>query len=626
MSEIKKIVHSKKNLEEVSTTVYLLARKHFGVELDASFTPKLLTIVEDTLTKFGKKPQKVSAETHIKNLNKLIIDDSLKTIKSMANLQPQQQQPQQQLQQQPQMQPNMNGMQNTMFQNQTLNNGQQLNQHLLQRQQLGQNNLGYNPNPLGGNSLPNPELNPQNFTLNVSTGTFGSGGGGGGNGQSQFGNQQSLPFQGGGANLFGNQQPFQNSGGGANLFGNMGQQQDLGSLVDNLAYQRGYNITQNQVAPPRVDFTLPTTQHGTDPNFVMQKLQQEQLAQQALQNGASLNLSDMINGQVQQQQGNNTNSNNPQDPGLQNYLTRLQQQRQQGDELDKLLNQHNQHNQHNNHGQTGSSPDLNNPPDLNNEYYKKLNDITHRFNQQNGNQNNNNQANYNNINNVYNQNGLTMEMGQKTAYISLDFREDLRDIENNLYSLKFGNIKNLAKIELVSCMLTRNQLLESEPYIYLNIEEIPGNYTLSSGKRVFGKLFQDKKIGNFIEYRPEKCVKLFDHNNPVLNNLNCLTLGFLRFNHSRIGLHNLDIKRVIKQLSTNTLKIITISPHYMSTGDLVNISVNRANHISVKTLPVLDIIDNNTFTILDNMTISNNNPVLTLERAQIKSSLTFKIE
>ena len=81
MSEdIKKFFQAKDNLESVSTIVFMMAKNNFGVELDGKFTPILFKVMEDVFTKFGKKPTKISAENHIKNLNKLVIDDCLKWV------------------------------------------------------------------------------------------------------------------------------------------------------------------------------------------------------------------------------------------------------------------------------------------------------------------------------------------------------------------------------------------------------------------------------------------------------------------------------------------------------------------------------------------------------------------
>jgi len=563
---IQSAFQAKENLEAISQIVYMMSKNNYGVELDGNFSQQLFKIMNNVFSQFGKKPKdNISDQAHLKNLNKLVIDDCLKYV--AAN-------------------------QGTLKNNSSGGLGNQLNGPN-SHQPYGPNGnqpngpYGNQPNGPNGNqpngpygNQPNGPNGPYGNQPNGPNGPYGNQPNG------PYGNQPYDPYgsfsnQPNGPN--GPNGPFSNQPYGSNgnqPFGPNGNQPfgpngpqpipaqlesqntkvqsdsgDLVKMVDRLAHERGYNLPQDMIATPRPDFTMPTEPHGTDPNLVLEKLKQERLYGI---NSGSLNLNELMGTQ------------------------------KKSDPLDQLVSAQEQSKQ---------KPDT--TQDASSEYLRRLEAINGR-------------------NDAPQQN--TSNLAYQEDFLSLDLRQDLVDIHGEGgYGLDFSNFPNIIRIELVSCMINAHELIEQEPYIYFDIEEIDGNYALSNNIKVFGKLFPEKKVGNFIEFRPEKCIKVWT--TPV--QFNQLTISLRKFNQKQIPLHTLSIKKIIKQLSTNRLKIITKEPHYLSVDEMVNINTYEKNQKIVDTFPVLEVLDSHTFMIENSY--DQISPNLSLDRRDIKCSLTFNL-
>lgn len=208
----------------------------------------------------------------------------------------------------------------------------------------------------------------------------------------------------------------------------------------------------------------------------------------------------------------------------------------------------------------------------------------------------------------------------QAEYLSLDFRNDLREIDSNKYILAFTDQHNVSTIELESCLINQTDILQSEPYIYICIDEIDGDYMVSTGKNrvnVFGKLIQSKVVNGFIVYQPENCCKVF--NSRKL--LNQLSVSFVQYDQRKLSLTKLHVAKIGK--SSDKLKIISKGPHYLSQNDKVNICTQDEGQITVNSLNILDTPDKNV--IITSMPLNNNIKNPTFERVGIKCTLTFKI-
>lgn len=221
--------------------------------------------------------------------------------------------------------------------------------------------------------------------------------------------------------------------------------------------------------------------------------------------------------------------------------------------------------------------------------------------------------------NTINQN-VTLNKG--SVFLSLDFRNDLVEIKNDSYVLSFPTQHNVTGLELESCLINRNKILEREPYIYISISEIEGEYQVTAGHKinsVFGKLIQEKTINEFIVYKPENCIKQFLRNTMV----DKLSIKFLRYDLVPIQLNKIPVEKLRK--SKECLKVTTRTPHYLSVGDRVNISCTDSDKISVDMVEIIKVLSSDML-ILDNPI----NPItqgsgLQFDKVDLKCTLTFKI-
>ena len=214
-------------------------------------------------------------------------------------------------------------------------------------------------------------------------------------------------------------------------------------------------------------------------------------------------------------------------------------------------------------------------------------------------------------------------VNQGSVFLSLDFRNDMVEIKNDIsYLLKFPKQHNVTGLELESCLINRNKQLEREPYIYINISEIEGEYQVTAGHQihsVFGKLIQEKTINEFIVYKPENCIKNFLKQCSV----DTLSVKFLKYDLSPIHLNKIQVDRVRK--NKDYIKVTTRHPHYLAEGDYVNISSSGLDRISVDTVEILKVPSSETL-ILEPPTheITSGNG-LQFEKVNLKCTLTFKI-
>lgn len=221
--------------------------------------------------------------------------------------------------------------------------------------------------------------------------------------------------------------------------------------------------------------------------------------------------------------------------------------------------------------------------------------------------------------NTINQN-VTLNKG--SVFLSLDFRNDLVEIKNDAYILSFPTQHNVTGLSLESCLINRNKVLEREPYIYISISEIEGEYQVTAGHKinsVFGKLIQEKTINEFIVYKPENCIKEFLRNTMV----DKLSIKFLRYDLVPIQLNKIPVEKLRK--SKECLKVTTKTPHYLSAGDRVNISCTDNDKISVDMVEIIKVLSSDML-ILDNPI----NPItqgsgLQFDKVDLKCTLTFKI-
>ena len=212
----------------------------------------------------------------------------------------------------------------------------------------------------------------------------------------------------------------------------------------------------------------------------------------------------------------------------------------------------------------------------------------------------------------------------KETFLQIDFRNNIRDVTvNGVCVLSIPPMK-IQSIELVTCILNRSPLLDKEPYIYISIDEIPGEYKVMGESNkitsVFGKLTPEKTVNEFIFYTTENCKKTFSQ--PL--NLDQLTVTFLQYDHTAISLGKISVR----DLSTakSYYRLNTRGAHYMSSGDSINITRKGVNRIMVESVMVIETPTPDTIITECPSTEIGPDDRCTFEKCQIKCSLTFKIK
>ena len=208
--------------------------------------------------------------------------------------------------------------------------------------------------------------------------------------------------------------------------------------------------------------------------------------------------------------------------------------------------------------------------------------------------------------------------------LPLDFRNNLCEINDIGYSLRWPRqYRSVRSIELVDCTINRSPVLDKEPYIYISIQEIPGDFILTGGtESVFGKLIPEKTVNEFIFYKPENCRKSFTK--PV--NLDKITISFLQYDQTDISLSKLDIRNLSQSSTGGYYKLNTRGSHYLTTGDLVSITYKQPNRTTVETITVLDTPSPDILILEVPIKDLKTEDRCTFEKVQLKCSLTFKIQ
>jgi hypothetical protein len=209
-------------------------------------------------------------------------------------------------------------------------------------------------------------------------------------------------------------------------------------------------------------------------------------------------------------------------------------------------------------------------------------------------------------------------------HLPLDFRNNLCNITDQGYVLRWPRqYRNVCEIELIDCTMNRSPILDKEPYIYMSILEIPGEYALSGGREeVFGKLIPEKTVNEFIFYKPEHCRKVFSK--PI--ELENITVSFLQYDKTRILLSKLDIRNLSQGSGGEYYKLNTRGQHYLTEGDNVSITYRESNRVTVEILPVMDAPTPDTVILESSSKGLKSDDRCSFEKVQLKCSLTFKVK
>lgn len=203
--------------------------------------------------------------------------------------------------------------------------------------------------------------------------------------------------------------------------------------------------------------------------------------------------------------------------------------------------------------------------------------------------------------------------------LSLDFRLDLKDIAGDCtYTVSFNDKYNVKKVSLESCILSANDVLLGEPYIYMSVKELGGRIKLSSGDTVFAKLNLEKQVNGFLFYTPENSDIEFSS----MKKINHMTITFHTYDMTPIPLTKLGIKELRK--SKNRLTVSTKAAHFLKTGDRVNFTYkeNMGDKVTVDSLKVLS-VESPYEALLSKMSGNPSDNRVLMERVDVKCILSF---
>ena len=210
---------------------------------------------------------------------------------------------------------------------------------------------------------------------------------------------------------------------------------------------------------------------------------------------------------------------------------------------------------------------------------------------------------------------------ETTIHLALDFRRDLNDITSeNEYVLTFPKKHNISRVSLSNCVLSCNDRLLNEPYVYVSIKEIPGSYAITGTEErtVLGKLIQKQTMNGFLFYEPENCVYEFH----APQRLSSLTVSFLDYKLDPIALNNINVKNMKR--SKKYMKLETKGDHCLKNGNGVNICYKHTDKYTMESLEIVDVSsDNSVILSKPSSPIMNND--LSFSVTNVKCAMTFNL-
>jgi hypothetical protein len=157
----------------------------------------------------------------------------------------------------------------------------------------------------------------------------------------------------------------------------------------------------------------------------------------------------------------------------------------------------------------------------------------------------------------------------------LDFRNDLFDINENNYYLSLNSTYVIRSIEIKNFMIELCEQVVSEPYFYIDIENIPQEEKhcyLNKNKNVVGRMVQTQTMCNksMYLYEPEDCI--INLKNPLKTSF--LSIGFYDYKGTKINIQNISIKKII-HLENNKNQILTNSINLLKPKQYLSCSINE---------------------------------------------------
>jgi hypothetical protein len=210
-----------------------------------------------------------------------------------------------------------------------------------------------------------------------------------------------------------------------------------------------------------------------------------------------------------------------------------------------------------------------------------------------------------------------------STQVSLDFRNDLMDLKSP-YRVRFPINSDILRLKLQSCQIPAITHLGHEPYIYLRIEEIDGDYLMPNSIKAFGKLILVGDRQGYLYYQPD--LNSCDISFGIQQNFKELTLQFCDYQGLPIHLEDIQIaKKVRCGGGGDRLKLHTEGQHGLKVNDIIRMdlqttdSVVTKGEIKVKSVPSLK-----TFTIANPGHRISSKDNMRIFRKHLNCSLSFQ--
>ena len=157
--------------------------------------------------------------------------------------------------------------------------------------------------------------------------------------------------------------------------------------------------------------------------------------------------------------------------------------------------------------------------------------------------------------------------------IILDFRKDLIDVDNKSYCLKLHKEANITCIILKKFMIELCDTIVSEPYIFVDIENINDNEKscFVENKKVIGRMVQQTStICNKTMYLYDQEDCKIELKNPIKTNH--LYFSFYNYNGEKLDLKKINLKKVIKIEKSELNQLITEGINIVKPGENITVT------------------------------------------------------
>lgn len=212
-------------------------------------------------------------------------------------------------------------------------------------------------------------------------------------------------------------------------------------------------------------------------------------------------------------------------------------------------------------------------------------------------------------------------------YITLDFRADLIDIDENIYTLRFPTNVKANMFELYSCQMQSTGYIKNEPSLLVNISGFDGNYICGNEKKFFCKLVPQSIVDEIFLFRPEQHLYELNSKQKIEDTI---TISFNRYDGTPFSLTKLLIEKITNtNVKTNKIeeiktKITTTHKHGLDKTDTVSIIYNKYDELKVICCDIFHIIDDYNFIIMDKLEYTKDDTIV--HKKSLKCNLTFRLK